>query len=444
MSSPPPYNLPHPPSLYVPGLLQGEPVRVQVETIQPLVGDIHVASLVSGCKAARLVEQRNGEEGKVAAKVTSVDGTRAPRNVKREARLLGKLTVHPNIIALLNAYLTPSSPTLLSSARLSFFLPLYPFSLRTLLDSPTLLPCSPSFLPNAHSLAYQLLSAVSFLHTNGIAHRDICPNNVVLSRTGRAVLIDFGIAVEEGDEKEGEMHFEVGTGSYRAPELLFGPRTYSPPALDLWALGATLSEFFTPLAPRTPSAPSSTTSSEERFRRGRVGTPEPPWGAAEELSEGKEQQEGGNEEELERRTLFQGGASDFLLAGSIFRVLGTPTAESWPESAHLPSFHRFAFSPFPPSPLLSPLPNLDPSSPLLQVLEGLLKISAGERMNAEEAMRILRERLGEELLLTSAVVAWETEQGRLSEQRKSRDEQTREDGKERSFERLFATLLPSI
>lgn len=35
--------------------------------------------------------------------------------------------------------------------------------------------------------------------------------------------------------------------AYRAPELLFGSRNYDHLAIDLWSLGATFAEFFTPL-----------------------------------------------------------------------------------------------------------------------------------------------------------------------------------------------------
>ncbi|GAA5824387.1 hypothetical protein JCM3770_004586, partial [Rhodotorula araucariae] len=192
---------------------------------------------------------------------------------------------------------------------------------------------------------------------------------VVLSAGGRVVLIDFGIAGERGDEQPGAMHFEVGTGSYRAPELLFGSRAYSPIALDLWAMGATLAALFRPLAfPREPS-PASDDSFERAYRQ-HATPPLPPT--------------------LQRVPLFDGGASDFVLAASVFRVLGTPTVDTWPEAAHLTSFSRFTFAPFPPTPLASHLPHLPSSLPaLLSVLEGMLQVSAAARMDAREALRVL-------------------------------------------------------
>ncbi|GJN94431.1 hypothetical protein Rhopal_007511-T1 [Rhodotorula paludigena] len=182
------------------------------------------------------------------------------------------------------------------------------------------------------------IMAVDYIHAHGVAHRDLNPNNVVISDSGRAVLIDFGIAIEKEDEPVGEMHHEVGTGSYRAPELVFASRNYDPFALDLWALGATLSEFFAALELPVPPSPDSEDEFERYYRQCATPPPEPT---------------------LQRKTLFDGGASDFLLAASIFRVLGTPTSETWPESASLPNFARFTFAPFPPTPLASHLPHLE-------------------------------------------------------------------------------------
>lgn len=98
---------------------------------------------------------------------------------------------------------------------------LYPLTLSGLVSSTSFQP-PPSFSTSptdenaysvvAHSLARQMLEAVRYLHETGIAHRDIGTDNFVLERSGRVVLIDFGLAIPEHVEQMGSMYFEVGTG----------------------------------------------------------------------------------------------------------------------------------------------------------------------------------------------------------------------------------------
>ncbi len=75
-------------------------------------------------------------------------------------------------------------------------------------------------------VAHQLLSALAFLHDNGIMHRDVKPDNVLLDADLRPVLCDFSLAVfvnqrrvGEGDG-EGPTHTgDIGTAVYMAPEV---------------------------------------------------------------------------------------------------------------------------------------------------------------------------------------------------------------------------------
>lgn len=179
---------------------------------------------------------------------------------------------------------------------------------------------------------YQAISAVNYLHTkHQIAHRDIAPSNFVLSTHGRLILIDFGISIRGGtrerDEARGEMYFEVGTGPYRAPELLFASREYDPFAVDLWALGATLAEFFTAFETAKVSRSSSTSSSKSSVYS-EDSNEDYEHGTSSGNIENGQDQIG----KQRRRPLFDNGNgfSEFALIGSIFKILGTPTVESWP------------------------------------------------------------------------------------------------------------------
>jgi len=83
-----------------------------------------------------------------------------------------------------------------------------------------------------------LLGALASAHAAGIVHRDVKPGNVLLTRGGRAVLTDFGIAVVDGDPALTQTGMVMGTPGFCAPERIRGKP--ASPASDLWSLGATL------------------------------------------------------------------------------------------------------------------------------------------------------------------------------------------------------------
>ena len=88
----------------------------------------------------------------------------------------------------------------------------------------------------AARLGLELADALHAVHRAGLVHGDVNPRNVLVESTGRAVLIDFGLAAR-GGEGHGE-----GTLAYSAPEqLLDHART---PATDQFALGVVLWELF--------------------------------------------------------------------------------------------------------------------------------------------------------------------------------------------------------
>jgi eukaryotic-like serine/threonine-protein kinase len=73
-------------------------------------------------------------------------------------------------------------------------------------------------------IARDLLGALGAAHSQGIVHRDVKPDNIVLSPEG-AVLVDFGIAkavAASGSDRLTRSGFAVGTSAYMSPEQISG------------------------------------------------------------------------------------------------------------------------------------------------------------------------------------------------------------------------------
>ncbi|MFL6136325.1 MAG: serine/threonine-protein kinase [Frankiaceae bacterium] len=104
-----------------------------------------------------------------------------------------------------------------------------------------------------------LLDALVTAHRSGVVHCDVKPSNVLISRQGDVVLIDFGIASNGGAKCVDDACSIVGSPGYLAPEVIGGePAT---PASDLWSLGATLFACIEGMAPVDPADVLSGTAS---------------------------------------------------------------------------------------------------------------------------------------------------------------------------------------
>jgi hypothetical protein len=89
----------------------------------------------------------------------------------------------------------------------------------------------------AAGIALQMLSILEAAHSLGIVHRDIKPSNIMVTANGQVKLTDFGIAHMVGGTRLTGSGV-IGTPAYMAPEQIQGLAI--TPAVDLWALGATL------------------------------------------------------------------------------------------------------------------------------------------------------------------------------------------------------------
>jgi serine/threonine protein kinase len=95
----------------------------------------------------------------------------------------------------------------------------------------------------------QMLRGLHFCHVRGVMHRDLKPQNILVSKDGRLKLADFGLARAFVPPIRPFTH-EVVTLWYRAPEILLGCKTYALP-VDIWSVGTILAEMVTkrPLLP---------------------------------------------------------------------------------------------------------------------------------------------------------------------------------------------------
>ena len=101
-------------------------------------------------------------------------------------------------------------------------------------------------LEDAVAVTRQLLAAAGYAHRHGVVHRDLKPQNIVLTEEGVARVVDFGIA-RFGDAHLTEDGTTLGTATYLSPEQARGEP--AGPAADLYSIGVILYEL---LAGRPP------------------------------------------------------------------------------------------------------------------------------------------------------------------------------------------------
>lgn len=99
--------------------------------------------------------------------------------------------------------------------------------------------------------------AVQSAHDRGLIHRDLKPGNVMIDRTGQAVVMDFGLAQrlgDTGDDRLTRQGMLVGTPAYMAPEQIASGSSAAGSASDQYSLAVVLYELLTGERPfRAPS-----------------------------------------------------------------------------------------------------------------------------------------------------------------------------------------------
>lgn len=132
---------------------------------------------------------------------------------------------------------------------------------------------------------YQLLRGLAFCHSHNVLHRDLKPQNLLINKNGELKLADFGLARAFGIPVKC-YSAEVVTLWYRPPDVLFGAKLYTT-SIDMWSAGCIFAEL------------------------ANAGRP-----------------------------LFPGSDVDDQLK-RIFKLLGTPTEDTWPGITQLSDYKPF-------------------------------------------------------------------------------------------------------
>jgi serine/threonine-protein kinase len=109
----------------------------------------------------------------------------------------------------------------------------------------------------AVSIGSQLADALHHAHELGLVHRDVKPSNVLMTREGRPLLCDFGIA-KAVNESVGltRTGTAIGTPEYMAPEQVQGQKVDA--RTDIYAMGLVLYEMLTGWVPFSATTPMAT------------------------------------------------------------------------------------------------------------------------------------------------------------------------------------------
>ena len=242
-----------------------KPGRVESETIKAINSDYSSRIKIADFKLIKKIS--SGAYGKVfLARKNKTNDLYAVKILKKEDTLRKNMT--DNVIAERKILSSINNPFVVnlyyafqSKEDLYLVMEYYPGG-----DVGTLLKNLGAFdLEMTRTYAAETVLALESLHKLNFVHRDLKPDNLLISATGHIVLTDFGLStwgVMMGDSSKAadntkhklqQEHRVFGTPDYLAPEILLGAE--HGPEVDWWALGVMVFEFITSVPPFNDDSP---------------------------------------------------------------------------------------------------------------------------------------------------------------------------------------------
>ncbi|KAG2317358.1 hypothetical protein Bca4012_068255 [Brassica carinata] len=199
---------------------------------------------------ARSIETDELVAVKIIDKKKTIDSNMEPRII-REIDAMRRLRDHPNILKIHEVMATRSKIYIVME--LASGGELFSRLLRR------------GRLPESTARRYfqQLASALRFSHRDGVAHRDVKPQNLLLDREGNLKVSDFGLSALPEHLRDGLLHTACGTPAYTAPEVI-SRRGYDGAKADAWSCGVIL---FVLLAGEVPFDDSNMSSMYRKIQR---------------------------------------------------------------------------------------------------------------------------------------------------------------------------------
>ena len=244
----------------------GQTIKKQATTIRS-IGDYQVIRTIGSGSTGKVKLAVNLNNGlKVAVKIISRKYIQEPgknsketpasrrRRILREAAILN-LASHPNIVRLHDLYVTDEYYCMVFEYVDGGQMLDYIISRGKLAE------------PAARRFFSQLISAVAYCHANGIVHRDLKIENVLIDGRGDVKLVDFGLS--NFYDPDAKLKTFCGSLYFAAPELLKGI-TYTGPEVDVWSLGIIL---YVLVAGKVPFDDKSLSALHEKIKSGRFTVP---------------------------------------------------------------------------------------------------------------------------------------------------------------------------